>query len=1186
VRFTFKVVDSSANIVKDSIIQADRGGRHVIRIVATHFGCETESDLADTVYLHGPFLKLGVRFIDCKETILSIKPKYSWATKVLLTKEYSDTLDHKKPETITPYGDPIVLQGWNDTFGCHDSVVIHPEAAGHTPEIKYSLDQNCAPAKASLTHNGTLKDAKWIFPNGDTSLVKKVSFIFKEPGVHRVYLVGHYDSSLCQDTNVVMFNVLGGILRGSVAASGKCMPITLTLVDSMIGKDNNFHTWKIGDDIIETKDLTTLFNVQSMPQKDSMISVKHIVQGGNGCISEKEYLLPFGGPVASYLYQRFTICDTPVFYFKSFIDSSLTKHPVTYKWEMSSGLVSNAQNLSSKFRTMGMNYFDLSITDKHGCKSIFHDSFEVSPNMLQPLFKADPIGRFCPPLQCQFTDFSKTFNSEIVLWEWEFGDGTTSQLRNPQKLYLIPGSYDITLRVTSKSGCTATLKKPGYIIVNGPRGSYDFDRGNGCLPHTVGFKGKTLDSATMEWDLGDGVVREGNNFKHIYKQRGRYIPAMILSDTLGCKYTLPPVDTIEVFDYPDPLTTLSGLCYHQPIKVSHSTVSNHEDPSVKVNWYFNGKQKSPGSDSMFMPESRGYQTVRLIAENKGKCKDTFDNTIRIFAPVSDFSIAKDFVCLGNASPFINKAMSDTSIVFYEWDFGDGTRSNNKTVQHTYLAPGKYNVTLIARDAMNCEDTITWPEIAVVGDTVSPPLVPIRRASVISNRNVELVFAKYPTFDFTKYTIYREANNKYYRMGDVNSITDTVFVDPQCNTLKESYCYKVSTQNLCLYSSDLNMSREHCTIETKATGYLDANRVSWSPYIGFDSISRYQVWRQDYDNGGPYELLDSVSSTNLNYVDTLIMCNTRKNYRIKAIQFGGFSEYSFSDTAAAKPYYINTTKPNYAWRATVENNEFARVEWLNNAWSRNGIRGYLLSKKLANGNPVFDYRYFDAMDTVYEDKLVKVNERSYIYNVRGIDNCNDTTPLSNIAQTILLTAFFDKATQKPALKWNHYQLWDQKVAYYEIEQKQDDGSFIVIGKVGPQITDFIDMNARPNCSPFYVYRVRAVSFIHNPTGDIAVSLSNEAQAFPHSTLYVPNAFSPDANEINEKFGPRGQYITRYKFQVFNRWGEKMFETTDCMVPWDGTFLNEKCPQEVYLYRIEALGSDNKTYNLEGTFTLLR
>jgi gliding motility-associated-like protein len=86
--------------------------------------------------------------------------------------------------------------------------------------------------------------------------------------------------------------------------------------------------------------------------------------------------------------------------------------------------------------------------------------------------------------------------------------------------------------------------------------------------------------------------------------------------------------------------------------------------------------------------------------------------------------------------------------------------------------------------------------------------------------------------------------------------------------------------------------------------------------------------------------------------------------------------------------------------------------------------------------------------------------------------------------------------------------------------------------------------------------------------------------------VPNAFSPDNNGINEKFNPNGQYITNYNIKIFNRWGELLFESSECLEPWDGKFKGEICQQDAYMYVIEAKGNDNKLYNLRGTFHLLR
>ena len=1194
VRFSLKAeplfpADTWSYVRNDSILVTRRGGIHLIKMTAQHFGCETESEMTDTVYAHGPYVGVEWMIVSCKLDKIAMTPSYSWGNRYDFSKDDTMKLPYDQGKIYSKF-EPnyFVFKGWNDTFGCFDSVRI-PNRSLPTPyhvDASVTLNQNCAPAKGFLSASGDMKKYKWLLPNGDSSLSAKTTYNFTKTGNFKILLIGTYDSTNCPDTNEVTVNIAGVKLRSSVKSNGKCSPVNISLYDSTAGTDNNYHTWKVNGKVIEAKSLLTELTISSIPPGDSLIRIEHKVASPAGCTSVKQYTLPYSGPVASYKVQRFAICDTPVFYFKSYIDSTYTKYPVTYQWKMSSGLTVNTQNMDSKFKQMGMNYFVLTITDRENCRTTYNDSFEVSPNMLQPLFKADPTGRFCPPLQCKFEDMSKSFSAGIKEWEWDFGDGSTSKLQNPQKLYLVPGSYNISLKITSVNGCTAVLKKPGYIIVNGPRGSYNFDRGNSCLPHTVQFRGKTLDSATMEWDLGDGVVRQGNGFKHVYRQAGRYIPAMILSDTLGCKYTLPPIDTIYVYDYPEAKFTVDGLCFHQPMKISNQSVSHHENPQLKSSWLFNDAPVILGTDSSILPQTRGWQTIRLVVENGGTCKDTAERLIRIYAPESDFSIADKHTCLGMPLSILNTTKSDTSVIRYDWDFGDGQTASGSSITHQYSKSGTYTIQLIAEDKMGCLDTIVKPNIAVIGDTISPIPVPIRRATVLGDHKTELVIAKHPNFDFTNYSIYKSDNNKFVKFAEITNVDDTVFTDHQVNTLHQSYCYKVRIKNLCQMVSDISLSSPHCTVETEAKGILEANQVRWSAYVGFDSIARYEIWRAEGDRNSAYRLIDSVDGDVLTYTDTHFTCYTSKYYRIKAIQKGGFKEYSNSDTARAKPYYINTTKPNYAWRATVENNDDVRLEWLNNAWSKHGIRGYLVDKYFADGNRMFQNKYFDASDTVLNDAQVKVNEKSYYYVIRGVDNCNDTTPWSNLSQSILLKGYFDVATQKPAVSWNAYREWDQGIAYYEVERKQADGSFKAIGKVARDQHQFIDQQAESTCVPDYIYRVRAVSNWHVVYDTLALSYSNEVKVLPRSTLFVPNAFSPDRNGINEVFGGKGQYIARYKIEIYNRWGEKVFESGDCLAGWDGFYKGEQCQQDVYLYHIEALGADNKWYNLKGTFTLLR
>lgn len=70
----------------------------------------------------------------------------------------------------------------------------------------------------------------------------------------------------------------------------------------------------------------------------------------------------------------------------------------------------------------------------------------------------------------------------------------------------------------------------------------------------------------------------------------------------------------------------------------------------------------------------------------------------------------------------------------------------------------------------------------------------------------------------------------------------------------------------------------------------------------------------------------------------------------------------------------------------------------------------------------------------------------------------------------------------------------------------------------------------------------------------------------SLVYVPNAFVPDNNGLNDVFKPIISNVVEYDFKIFNRWGQVVFNTKEINKGWDGTFLGAKCPIGVYNYKI--------------------
>jgi gliding motility-associated-like protein len=98
-------------------------------------------------------------------------------------------------------------------------------------------------------------------------------------------------------------------------------------------------------------------------------------------------------------------------------------------------------------------------------------------------------------------------------------------------------------------------------------------------------------------------------------------------------------------------------------------------------------------------------------------------------------------------------------------------------------------------------------------------------------------------------------------------------------------------------------------------------------------------------------------------------------------------------------------------------------------------------------------------------------------------------------------------------------------------------------------------------------------------------------FENATIFIPNAFSPDGNELNQYFQIEGNKIdpSDFSMQIFNRWGELIFESKNIAFGWDGTYTenNYSAPSGVYTYQVRYRFDgmqDSKT--IQGHFSLLR
>lgn len=92
----------------------------------------------------------------------------------------------------------------------------------------------------------------------------------------------------------------------------------------------------------------------------------------------------------------------------------------------------------------------------------------------------------------------------------------------------------------------------------------------------------------------------------------------------------------------------------------------------------------------------------------------------------------------------------------------------------------------------------------------------------------------------------------------------------------------------------------------------------------------------------------------------------------------------------------------------------------------------------------------------------------------------------------------------------------------------------------------------------------------------------------ASLFVPNAFTPNDDGINDVFRAKVKGVAKYRLVVFNRWGKLLFETNNTKSGWDGRFRNELQPMGAYVYLIEYAyyGRENELLQQKGAFTLIR
>lgn len=1078
--------------------------------------------------------------------------------------------------------------GCKDSFTYKNCITV---IGSPVAKFSYSDTGNCsAPYKVTFTDQSVGATSwAWDFGDGTTSTEKNPTHVYKSISGFVISLTVS-NAANCSSNYKLAYKACAPITSFKIVESSQgCTPYSIRIVDETVTKTKiASRTIDMGDGNkfdLGTKD--TFYYTYKAPPKVQKYgyTITFTVVDVNGSTSSYKFKVKPLKPIPDFTYRYAAVCGQTEYQFTPIENDNTSFGPCTYIWKFDNGakVITPGNAPVVYFPKDGTYNVSMVVIDHGGCRDSITKTITTTTRSMKVDFLAVPVFSNCPPLLVKFYDKSTCVNTHVSSWRWSFGDGSYSSLQSPGHVYQLPGKYTVCLITTDSMGCSDSVSKVQHIEVRGPRGSYSFDKKEGCSPLNVSFTAISKNASNYLWDFGDGTISNGLNAKHTYKYQAgmnKFIPMLILSDSNGCMVTLPPVDTITVYSPPTATINSTIGCKGHPSYFS-ATVDSSSSIQNRL-WDFGDGTTSTDNDPIHTYTTSGTFNVNLSVVPHHGCAATASTTVTIGELKADFTSEVAVLCLGNPVKFYDKSATDGQITKRTWMFGDGTTSNEVNPEHRYAQGGNYDVALIIENDKGCTDSIIKKQYMSIGDNNMPSSPKIYRTSVVDNSTTLLSFAKYNGGGFKRYIIYRENGGKYDSIGCVYHREDTLFNDKNLNCPAQSYSYKVGVENICGVISSIITSTEHTTIELSVTPLANKNVLKWNAYEGWKAVSTYNVFREDRRHEGKFDFLGYTPGNVTTYLDNAVGCSGRYVYKIVANEGGGNGMISISDTAGAEPVHEEKVEATKITTVTVDQNKDIKVTWAKSEEPR--IRKYVLERS-QDGQRFSIIGILDPTVTELVDEEVKVNEQNYIYRVWTQDSCYNVSDYSNTGKNIILHTSMSNDGATPSLVWNKYEQWAEGVKYYEIQIKNEDGSFSFVAhtKSGKDTT-FTDNITSQNGRSSYTYRVIARCGANS--NDEKFSTSNESAAKIKPVIFVPNAFSPNGDGDNDLFEAKATFCKDFSIKIFNRIGQMVFESNDINKSWDGTFRGIQCNPDVYTYTIKAVGTDKQPIFLNGNITLIQ
>lgn len=906
----------------------------------------------------------------------------------------------------------------------------------------------------------------------------------------------------------------------------------------------------------------------------------------NGCKMERTHtnVVHVRPPLARFTILNSVECekDAKIFVFNTSKPDPTTTN--TYRWNLfapNGSLINTSTDSIPNFSTNGFGQYrlELIVSAASGCSdNISRDE----------IFRRTPASDFiirpeasCPGGIVDFVSTSSAFSSaEPNIYEW---------------------------KVYDTDGVTEIHSENTGII---PRLGYSFNAVGTYSVRLIVYNSKCRDTADVNKTVD--IVSPITNIS--------------VTDDLPCVKTPITFNAVTT-----PIIAAPG--YQYTWTLNYST-----DPTVKV--------EAIGSSPTVQLDTAGIYNLTRIVEWGKNCKDsiTINGYIKVSGPVMSISATNFNDCLplttnASSSVIINhnyRNIADNSIV-YDWVISPtGPIFTNSKAANTQIVinnNGEYRLSLIAENGSGCKDTVREPRIIYAGlksdmefskdiictfETISttpqslylpdrfqwfsdPPGPIFSPSTSVSNPQV--------TFpDSGNYLISQVASKRntcfdtFYTYVKVIKTIASVFSEDTLN-----YCAPV---NVTLKSNSVNADNliwdfgDGKILSTPNVDSIIYIYFKNSPPSGFDiklkaindigcadSVTRFGYIRID----GPVpdfkiNITKGCEPLTVNIVDNSL------SYSEYYFDFGDGSSFDTSGNPGMHTYTTDNTvdeiskfKPSLFLLDPL--GCFSETQYPED------IEVYKL--------PTIDFK----ADTLQGCAPLKVNfidsskfVQSYQWDFDGNGFVNDTarnpTYIYNVPgqKTVKLRVRSQYDCVNNDSLVNYIDVYDLPNPDFSFTKLESDSAFIYYDLINQSsnyntISWFVDtLNIGSQSIIKHGFRdsgITRVKLIATTLQGCKDSVDSLLRIIPDFFFHIPNAFTPNGKGGNEKFGPVApRWARRYVMRIFNRYGQKMFETDEVNTQWDGTFKNYPAQEGVYIYSVEYLDILGISHVYQGTLTLLR